>query len=197
MDFSCPRTEFIPRKLLYACSFDCTLRFPWTPPWWTPGSRLRLSEVDTRKHRAAHFYHALSATSVDGVDGRRHLVPHGHFAKNTVDSFKLDAEGRTASVKGRFSEPTPLDAEGRNDLPRDLTIAYEGMVSLHGYFSTLVHACPFMAKSQLVLSFTTNDTRFRWLVEHGMIAFSTWTFTREGQADHCKIEVTADVYSAG
>jgi hypothetical protein len=197
MDISQPRTHFVARNFLYACSFDCKVSFWWTHSLGKPGTSIPIKTDVTEKEGAVRLYHVLDANSVDGVDGRRHLVPTGRLAKHTVDRFELDSDGRSVVVTGCFSNPTQ-DLPTKSDLPDDLTITYRGVVNLHGYFRSMVDAVPFIAKAQLVLAFATQDTRFRWLVEHGTVAFSTWTFHREAKyPDFVFMNVTGDVYSAG
>jgi hypothetical protein len=207
MDFSRPRVEFIPRKLLYACSFDFWLQFERQEAALereqAPLARGGLRDTKEKPR----LYHVLDAGSVEGVDGRRHPVPNGKLLVHELERVDLDGEQRTAAAKGRLAANAPEEKEQRagkapdadpdRDLPDDLTIEYDAVLAFHGFYPGLLRAAaPFTAKAQLVLEFGTDDTRFRWLVEHATVGFGTWEFQAEKNRTRAVI-VSVDVYSAG
>ncbi len=192
MDLRNVRTQFLDRKMKYACSYDPKLAFSEAEALRVPGG---VRVVPRRRFEGGsglslgNFFHVLDAISIVGVDDRKHNCPVG--AIESIEETVLFREnGVVASIKGRMS----INTEDR----ASIDVTYQGVLRFRGdattYFGT---GRPLEGGAWIVPLFETTDTRYRWLSEQTCIAFGTWNASRVPGAQTRNVTGRLDVYSTG
>jgi hypothetical protein len=203
------RKQFIGRKSTYACSLDVDVPFDETLAMRVPGGvsarieAFRSVATATRPVGPApgSVFHALDATSVPGVDDRKHSVPVGAIDYIEESIFMRHASP-VADVSGRLSLKTDDGAF--------VDATYTGVLRFRGSpvawtpvpGTDMFPADTLDATAWLALQFATLDTRYHWLVENACVVFGTWTAAavKEGRMKDSPVRhahACFDVYSLG
>jgi hypothetical protein len=201
MDVRNVRTQFIERNRNYACSYDPELAFDEFDAMAVPGGvRVHLGRrapakpgKDERHSGLGSFFHVLDATSVPGVDGRKHNCPVGTITY-LEESVLFREHGLIGDVEGRMSFVTEdearIDATYTGTLRfRAAPVAVDAEESFRGE--------KFEAAARIVPVFVSLDTRYRWLSESACVAFGTWTAERVSPLGMREVDARLDVYSLG
>jgi hypothetical protein len=196
MDVRNVRTQFIGRKTKYACSYDPELAFDEDASMSVPGG----VRVLVRRGQGVHddaplgsFFHVLDATSVAGVDGRKHNCPIGtiNYQEETVLFRERSLVG---DIEGRMSFETEDNA--RIDVTYTGTLRFRAP-PFRGGPDEVFAGEKLEAAAWIVPVFVSLDTRYRWLSENACVAFGTWSAARVSERSTRKVEARLDVYSLG
>ncbi len=199
MDIRTVRKQFFDRKLKYACSLDQRLRFDLARATLAPEG-VKVNALGEPAARLGHVFHVLDQTSVEGVDGRQHDCPVG--ALDYAEASVLFHRGTSyAETAGRMTFKT--------DDETTIELTYGGTLQFRAWPEAILHyghagAPPrehpraLEAAAFLVPVFSTTNTRYRWLSEHGCVAFGKWIASPGADGAGPRIvEARVDVYAAG
>lgn len=200
MDVRNVRTQFVERKIRYACSYDPELAFDEFAAMAEPGGvRVLVGKRTLAKPgngegqtTVGSFFHVLDATSVPGVDGRKHNCPIGEI-DYLEESVLFRENSLVGDIEGRMSFVT--EDEARIDATYTGTLQFRA-APVRGREDEFP-AEDFEAAARIVPVFVSLDTRYRWLSEAACVAFGTWTARRLRNSCTRTVSSRLDVYSLG
>ncbi len=210
------RSKFYEKKLAYACSYDSKRALLLSRIGLGPGS-LRTSLHDRPELRgrlAGELFHVLDALTVPGVDGAKHECPTAEI-ESLEESVSFEPDRLRASVQGRAS--FKLTGRGLGNAksrePR-IYMTYTGSLRFRSVPASLFERIPdpaapparksdreahrVVATAWIVPTFSTEDSRYKWLGQVGCVAFGTWTAEPRDESPIVQNVTTAiDIYAAG
>jgi Protein of unknown function (DUF3237) len=209
------RSKFYEKKLAYACSFDSKRALLLSRIGLGPGGfRTSLQPRPDWRGPAGELFHVLDALTVPGVDGAKHECPTGEI-ESIEESICFEPDRLRAHVQGRAAfEVTGRGSGAKSRAEPRIYMTYTGSLRFRSVPSSLFHGFPdrtaahareadreadrVVASAWIVPSFSTEDSRYKWLGQVGCVAFGTWTAEPREESPIVQDVTTAiDIYAAG
>jgi Protein of unknown function (DUF3237) len=183
-----PRNFFFDKKMVYACSYDPKLCFDPRAQVDAPGGK-RVSLKRRGTDAFGSVFHVMDASSITGVDDRRHDCPTGAIVQ-LEETVVFREDRAVGDVEGRMTIQTGAGAS--------IGARYTGKIHV-GRRTPWAQPAPYQRVTGgiwLASYFETMDTRYHWLVTNACVAFGTWTAEEDPELARVNVDVNLDVYSA-